>query len=91
MSTTNNNNDNMSDGENAPEEVVPGVAGDILQGEFADEDEDKDEIADLDFEIIGLHRNSKGQSCCCHETCGLHVSKNDILRIVKTVVTASYV
>ena len=72
---------------NVPEEMVPDGGDDIVPGEYINEDKGEDEIEDFDFEIVGLHRNSNGRSCCCHETCGLHVSKNDVLRIVKTVVT----
>jgi hypothetical protein len=39
-----------------------------------------------DFEIVGLHHNSNGRSCCQHTTCGMHVSVGDVLRLLHVVV-----
>jgi hypothetical protein len=39
------------------------------------------------LEIIGLHSNSNGRSCCQHRCCGEHVKVGDVLRLVKCVVT----
>lgn len=39
------------------------------------------------LEIVGLHSNSNGRSCCQHKCCGEHVKIGDVLRLVKCVVT----
>jgi hypothetical protein len=39
------------------------------------------------LEIVGLHSNSNGHSCCQHKCCGEHVKVGDVLRLVKCVVT----
>jgi hypothetical protein len=41
----------------------------------------------LHLEIVGLHSNSNGRSCCQHRCCGEHVQVGDVLRLVKCVVT----
>jgi hypothetical protein len=38
-----------------------------------------------EFEIVGLHHNSNGRSCCQHTTCGMHVKVGDVLRLVHVV------
>lgn len=40
----------------------------------------------MDVEIVGLFSNTNGRSCTLHGCCGSHVGKDDILRLVYTVV-----
>ena len=40
----------------------------------------------MDVEIIGLFNNRNGRSCSLHGCCGSHVGKDNILRLVATVV-----
>ena len=42
-----------------------------------------------EFEIVGLHHNGTGRSCCMHSHCGMHVIVGDVLRLVHVVVTAT--
>jgi hypothetical protein len=39
------------------------------------------------LEIVGLHANSNGRSCCQHHCCGEHVQVGDVLRLVRCIVT----
>jgi hypothetical protein len=34
------------------------------------------------FEVVGLHHNTKGCRCCIHSHCGKHLRPNDILCLV---------
>ena len=50
----------------------------------------QDEVDDIikpDLEIVGLNGSGNNRSCCQHECCGNHVLKNDVLRLVRTMVT----
>jgi hypothetical protein len=40
-----------------------------------------------EFEIIGLHLNSEGQSCSMHSHCGMHVQAGDAVLLIHYVVT----
>jgi hypothetical protein len=40
-----------------------------------------------DLEIVGLDSSTNGRSCTCHATCGEYVAVDDVLRLVKCVVT----
>ena len=40
-----------------------------------------------EFEIVGLHHNGTGRSCCQHSHCGMHVVVGDVLRLVHVVVS----
>ena len=42
-----------------------------------------------DIEIVGLDSSTNGRSCTCHATCGQYVFVDDILRLVKCVVTVN--
>jgi hypothetical protein len=39
-----------------------------------------------ELEIVGLHHNSNGRSCCQHNCCGAYVEEGDVLRLVHVVV-----
>jgi hypothetical protein len=43
------------------------------------------EVKVPEFEIVGLHHNSNGRSCCQHTTCGMSVVVGDVLRLVHVV------
>jgi hypothetical protein len=44
-------------------------------------------VEDLpEFEIVGLHHNSNGRTCCQHTCCGTHVNVGDVLRLLHVVV-----
>jgi hypothetical protein len=42
-----------------------------------------------DIEIVGLDSSTNGRSCTCHATCGQYVFVDDILRLVRCVVTVN--
>jgi hypothetical protein len=42
-----------------------------------------------DIKIVGLDSLTNGRSCTCHATCGQYVFVDDILRLVKCVVTVN--
>lgn len=42
-----------------------------------------------DIEIVGLHSSTNGRSCCQHACCGKHAAVNDVVRLVRTVVTVN--
>ena len=44
-----------------------------------------DESPNLD--IVGLDSSTNGRSCTCHATCGEHVLVDDVLRLVRCIVT----
>jgi hypothetical protein len=37
--------------------------------------------------VVGIHGNTNGRSCCVHDCCGDSLSENELLRLVKCVVT----
>jgi hypothetical protein len=41
----------------------------------------------IDLEIVGLLGTTNGRECCMHECCGRSLKENDLLRIVRCVVT----
>jgi hypothetical protein len=41
----------------------------------------------IDLEVVGICSNTNGQSCCVHDCCGDSLSKNELLQLVKCVVT----
>jgi hypothetical protein len=41
----------------------------------------------IDLEVVGICGNTKGRSCCMHDCCGDSLSVNELLRLVKCVVT----
>jgi hypothetical protein len=41
----------------------------------------------IDLEVVGINGISNGQSCCQHSCCGASLSANELLRLVKCVVT----
>ena len=45
------------------------------------------DIVKPDLEIVRLNASENGRSYCQHDCCGDFVGKNDVLRLVKTVVT----
>jgi hypothetical protein len=47
----------------------------------------EDNVIKPDLEIVGLSASENDRSCCQHECCGEHVERNDVLRLVKCVVT----
>jgi hypothetical protein len=40
-----------------------------------------------DLEVVGINGISNGRSCCIHDCCGASLSENELLRLVKCVVT----
>jgi hypothetical protein len=44
---------------------------------------------DCDLEIVGLCNPCNGRSCTVHECCGEDVRENDIVRLVRTTITAA--
>ena len=41
----------------------------------------------VDLEVVGINGNTNGRSCCMHECCGATLSENELLRLVKCVLT----
>jgi hypothetical protein len=41
----------------------------------------------IDLEVVGINGISNGRSCCQHDCCGASLSENELLRLVKCVVT----
>jgi hypothetical protein len=41
----------------------------------------------IDLEVVGINGISNGRSCCQHDCCGSSLSENELLRLVKCVVT----
>ena len=50
---------------------------------------DEDSIEKPDIEIVGLDSSTNGRSCTCHAICGQYVFVDDVLRLVKCVVTVN--
>ena len=49
--------------------------------------EELTDIVKPDLEIVGLASSDNDRSCCQHECCGEKVKKNDVLRLVRCMVT----
>ena len=41
----------------------------------------------IDLKVVGLSDFTNGRSCCMHDCCGASLSENELLRLVKCVVT----
>ena len=63
-----------------------------IESNDEEEDEDEDVVASppydgpFDFEIVGLHMNDNGRSCCEHEVCGMYLKRGDVVKLVSTIV-----
>ena len=57
-----------------------------------EDDEDGAEVLPVvegvfDFEVVGLHMKNNGRECCQHETCGEHLMKGDVIKVIQTMIT----
>ena len=61
----------------------------FLSLRMSDNNTETEDIIKPDLEIVGLSSSDNDRSCCQHKCCGTRVRRNDVLRLVKCVVTVN--